>query len=157
MSAIWRLHRSHSLAAQFVTLLQSQCTALFGQSICSSKSIVLRIVFVDCTNVCFNCSQLFGEDDPDQDVSPDAEDPEAKKDGDGTHSTTETGNVVRVSTRQWVQDVKYDAAKLFNKFFYDDIKYLLTMGKNIHHNLGNKLTGVNFQRIYGRQEELQFP
>ncbi|XP_049819539.1 SUMO-activating enzyme subunit 2 [Aethina tumida] len=72
-------------------------------------------------------NQLFGEDDPDQDVSPDAEDPEAKKDGDGTHSTTETGNVVRVSTRQWVQDVKYDPAKLFNKFFHDDIKYLLTM------------------------------
>ncbi|KAJ8933532.1 hypothetical protein NQ314_013945 [Rhamnusium bicolor] len=37
-------------------------------------------------------NQLFGEDDPDQDVSPDAEDPEAKVDGE--HSVTDTGNLL---------------------------------------------------------------
>lgn len=37
------------------------------------------------------------------------------------------GNVDRVSTRQWAQDSKYDPEKIFNKLFYDDIKYLLSM------------------------------
>ncbi|XP_030760508.1 SUMO-activating enzyme subunit 2 [Sitophilus oryzae] len=70
-------------------------------------------------------NQLFGEDDPDQDVSPDAEDPEAKL--DGKNSVTDSGNIKRVSTKQWAQDVDYDAEKLFNKFFNEDIKYLLSM------------------------------
>lgn len=74
-------------------------------------------------------SQLFGEDDPDQDVSPDTEDPEAKVDGE--HSVTETGDVKRTSTHQWAQDVNYDPSQLFNKFFKTDIEYLLKMGKNI--------------------------
>lgn len=39
------------------------------------------------------------------------------------------GNVQRVSTRQWAQENDYDSPKLFNKFFQDDIKYLLSMGK----------------------------
>ncbi|XP_044764065.1 SUMO-activating enzyme subunit 2 [Coccinella septempunctata] len=70
-------------------------------------------------------NQLFGEEDPDQDVSPDSEDPEAKT--EGTHSMTESGNVKRISTRQWTQEVGYDPSKLFNKFFFDDIQYLLKM------------------------------
>ncbi|KAL1488153.1 hypothetical protein ABEB36_015111 [Hypothenemus hampei] len=70
-------------------------------------------------------NQLFGEDDPDQDVSPDTEDPEAKSEGE--NSLTESGNVKRVSTRQWIQEIGYDAEKLFNKFFMDDINYLLSM------------------------------
>lgn len=37
------------------------------------------------------------------------------------------GNVVRINTRQWAKDSNYDAETLFNKFFYDDIKYLLSM------------------------------
>lgn len=69
---------------------------------------------------------MFGEDDPDQDVSPDTEDPEAKVDGE--NSVTDTGNVKRVSTRQWIQEIDYDPEKLFDKFFLDDIKYLLSMG-----------------------------
>lgn len=72
-------------------------------------------------------SQLFGEEDPDQDVSPDSEDPDAKK--DGFHSKTATGDVQRKSTRQWAQEINYDPEKLFNKFFRDDIHYLLSMGK----------------------------
>ncbi|XP_018571091.1 SUMO-activating enzyme subunit 2 [Anoplophora glabripennis] len=70
-------------------------------------------------------NQLFGEDDPDQDVSPDAEDPEAKIDGE--HSVTDAGNIKRTSTRQWAQDNNYDPAKLFDKFFKADIEYLLSM------------------------------
>ncbi|RZC41680.1 SUMO-activating enzyme subunit 2 [Asbolus verrucosus] len=70
-------------------------------------------------------NQLFGEEDPDQEVSPDTEDPELKK--DGTFTETESGNVKRTSTRQWAQEIKYDPEKLFNKFFQDDIKYLLSM------------------------------
>ncbi|CAG9824919.1 unnamed protein product [Phaedon cochleariae] len=70
-------------------------------------------------------NQLFGEDDADQDVSPDAEDPEAKVEGE--HSATDSGNVKRTSTRQWAQDIKYEPAQLFNKFFKNDIEYLLTM------------------------------
>lgn len=69
---------------------------------------------------------MFGEDDPDQDVSPDAEDPDAKIDGE--HSVTDMGNIKRMSTRQWAQDVDYDPAKLFDKFFKADIEYLLSMG-----------------------------
>lgn len=59
-------------------------------------------------------------------MSPDAEDPEAKLGGE--HSVTESGNIKRTSTRQWVQEIDYDPSKLFNKFFRDDIQYLLKMG-----------------------------
>lgn len=72
-------------------------------------------------------SQLFGEDDPDQDVSPDTEDPEARVEGE--HSVTETGDVKRTSTHQWAQEINYDPSQLFNKFFKTDIEYLLKMGK----------------------------
>lgn len=33
----------------------------------------------------------------------------------------------KVSTRQWAQSHEYDAQKLFQKLFHDDIKYLLSM------------------------------
>nr|CAI5838702.1 unnamed protein product [Callosobruchus analis] len=71
-------------------------------------------------------NQLFGEDDPDQDVSPDTEDPEAKGEGE-EHTETETGNIKRTSTHQWAQEIDYDAAQLFDKFFKTDIEYLLKM------------------------------
>lgn len=76
----------------------------------------------------FQCSasQLFGEADPDQDVSPDTEDPEAAGDA-GTKALNNDGAVNRVSTRQWAQEIDYNPEKLFNKFFEDDIKYLLCM------------------------------
>lgn len=75
----------------------------------------------------FPYSQLFGEADPDQDVSPDTEDPEAAGDA-GTKALNNDGEVNRVSTRQWAQETEYNPEKLFNKFFNDDIKYLLSMG-----------------------------
>jgi len=78
-------------------------------------------------------NQLFGEADPDQDVSPDTEDPELGTGGEGGGSTAEEtavrsdGNVERKSTRAWAEDNDYNTQKLFQKLFCDDIKYLLTM------------------------------
>ncbi|KAB0796474.1 hypothetical protein PPYR_10535 [Photinus pyralis] len=73
-------------------------------------------------------NQLFGEDDPDQDVSPDTADPEAAGSvANNLHQSTDAGNVQRTSTRQWAQQTDYSDVKLFNKFFNDDINYLLSM------------------------------
>lgn len=82
-------------------------------------------------------NQLFGEDDPDQDVSPDTEDPEASGDAagekaagkEGDEKGGDGGNVERRSTRTWAQDNGYHTQKLFQKFFNDDVKYLLSMDK----------------------------
>ncbi|XP_020282016.1 SUMO-activating enzyme subunit 2 isoform X2 [Pseudomyrmex gracilis] len=75
-------------------------------------------------------NQLFGEDDPDQDVSPDTADPEAAdiagKEALQSESNNK-GNIDRVSTRIWAQSCDYDPEKLFTKLFHDDIKYLLSM------------------------------
>lgn len=82
-------------------------------------------------------NQLFGEADPDQDVSPDTEDPEAaaKSDGDNAGAEAEKvegeakedGNVERKSTRVWAEENDYNTQKIFAKLFCTDIKYLLTM------------------------------
>ncbi|GAB1599119.1 SUMO-activating enzyme subunit 2-like [Argonauta hians] len=79
-------------------------------------------------------NQLFGEEDPDQDVSPDTEDPELTADAGesalNTSSTTDSaGGIDRKSTRTWARDTGYDFQKLFSKLFHDDIKYLLSMEK----------------------------
>ena len=81
-----------------------------------------------------NFSQLFGEADPDEDVSPDTEDPELQGGGDKGDkpepaAEANAGNVSRVSTRQWAEESDYDAEKLFTKLFDADIQYLLTMDK----------------------------
>lgn len=75
-------------------------------------------------------NQLFGEEDPDQDVSPDTADPEAADSaGEGAlnSESNEKGNVDRISTKVWAQSCNYDSEKLFTKLFHDDIKYLLSM------------------------------
>ncbi|XP_034831088.1 SUMO-activating enzyme subunit 2 [Maniola hyperantus] len=75
-------------------------------------------------------NQLFGEEDPDQDVSPDTADPEAAGEAGASALTsegTEAGNVERKSTRAWASDTNYDPEKLFSKLFGDDIRYLLSM------------------------------
>lgn len=75
-------------------------------------------------------NQLFGEDNADEDVSPDLADPEAAGDAGKealNAESNEKGNVERVSTKQWAQNCDYLPEKLFNKFFYDDINYLLSM------------------------------
>lgn len=68
-------------------------------------------------------NQLFGETADDEDISPDVADPEAGN----QEGNTDEGDVKRVNTRQWAQDAGYDAETLFNKFFFDDINYLLSM------------------------------
>ncbi|KAK0088189.1 hypothetical protein PV325_012856 [Microctonus aethiopoides] len=76
-------------------------------------------------------NQLFGEEDPDQDVSPDTADPEAGGDIAGemamNNKYNDKGNVERKSTRLWAQSCGYNPEKLFTKLFHDDIKYLLSM------------------------------
>ncbi|XP_076752957.1 ubiquitin-like activating enzyme 2 [Xylocopa sonorina] len=75
-------------------------------------------------------NQLFGEEDPDQDVSPDTADPEATDSaaqGALNSKSNEKGNVDRISTKVWAQSCNYDPEKLFTKLFHDDIKYLLSM------------------------------
>ena len=39
------------------------------------------------------------------------------------------GNVTRVNTRQWAIDNDHDPCIIFQKLFFEDIKYLLTMDK----------------------------
>lgn len=75
-------------------------------------------------------NQLFGEEDPDQDVSPDTADPEAAGDAGSAAmqaNSTAEGNVERRSTRAWAAATSYDPEKLFSKLFGDDIRYLLSM------------------------------
>lgn len=63
-------------------------------------------------------------------MSPDTADPEAgDKAGESALAAeaNEKGNVDRVNTRTWAQQSGYDAEKIFNKLFYDDINYLLSM------------------------------
>ncbi|KAK2161656.1 hypothetical protein LSH36_112g03071 [Paralvinella palmiformis] len=78
-------------------------------------------------------NQLFGEDDPDQDVSPDTEDPELAgkiqllSALESKSKSDAIGGIERKSTRGWAQETGYDTKKLFCKLFCDDIKYLLSM------------------------------
>lgn len=66
-------------------------------------------------------NQLFGEEDADQDVSPDTADPEAALENSAV--------LQRISTRTWAKESGYDPEKIFNKLFKTDIEYLLSMEK----------------------------
>ncbi|XP_046890534.1 SUMO-activating enzyme subunit 2 [Hypomesus transpacificus] len=78
-------------------------------------------------------NQLFGEEDADQEVSPDTADPEAtwKPEETAARATAsdQDGDIKRVSTKDWARSTGYDPVKIFNKLFKDDIMYLLTMDK----------------------------
>ncbi|XP_042352344.1 SUMO-activating enzyme subunit 2 isoform X1 [Plectropomus leopardus] len=78
-------------------------------------------------------NQLFGEEDADQEVSPDTADPEAAWNPEDTAArataSEKDGDIKRVSTKEWARSTGYDPVKLFNKLFKDDIMYLLTMDK----------------------------
>ncbi|TNN55000.1 SUMO-activating enzyme subunit 2 [Liparis tanakae] len=78
-------------------------------------------------------NQLFGEEDADQEVSPDTADPEAAWNLEDTAAraaaSEKDGDIKRVSTKDWARSTGYDAVKLFTKLFKDDIMYLLTMDK----------------------------
>ncbi|XP_039989745.1 SUMO-activating enzyme subunit 2 [Xiphias gladius] len=78
-------------------------------------------------------NQLFGEEDADQEVSPDTADPEAAWNPEETAArataSEKDGDIKRISTKEWARSTGYDPVKLFNKLFKDDIMYLLTMDK----------------------------
>nr|XP_033797862.1 SUMO-activating enzyme subunit 2 [Geotrypetes seraphini] len=78
-------------------------------------------------------NQFFGEEDADQEVSPDTADPEAAwEPGEAAaraRASSEDGDIKRISTKEWAKSTGYDPVKLFNKLFKDDIQYLLTMDK----------------------------
>uniref|UniRef100_A0A3Q1GBE1 SUMO-activating enzyme subunit 2 n=1 Tax=Acanthochromis polyacanthus TaxID=80966 RepID=A0A3Q1GBE1_9TELE len=78
-------------------------------------------------------NQLFGEEDADQEVSPDTADPEAAWNPEDTAArataSEKDGDIKRVSTKEWARSTGYNPVKLFNKLFKDDIMYLLTMDK----------------------------
>ncbi|MBV99863.1 SUMO-activating enzyme subunit 2, partial [Eschrichtius robustus] len=77
--------------------------------------------------------QLFGEEDADQEVSPDRADPEASWEPmeaeARARASNEDGDIKRISTKEWAKSTGYDPVKLFTKLFKDDIRYLLTMDK----------------------------
>ena len=98
MSATLPLRRRHTLVARFATRPPNPSTASCGRNTCSSKNapfpnhcfanfndkqVLTTVLFVSLGN-----SQLFGEADPDEDVSPDTEDPEAA--GDAGQSAAES-------------------------------------------------------------------
>ena len=69
---------------------------------------------------CVYCSQLFGEADADEEVSPDTEDPEAvgtagEKAVQNQEKENVAGGIERASTRTWAEEIGYDPVKLFNK------------------------------------------
>lgn len=83
----------------------------------------------------FLYNQLFGDnDDPNnEDVTPDADDPEnVNHEEEPTTTTTTTNGHHRVSTRDWIHQEmsEFDPKRVFNKLFFDDINYLTTM-KNL--------------------------
>ncbi|XP_015751660.1 PREDICTED: SUMO-activating enzyme subunit 2-B-like [Acropora digitifera] len=67
-----------------------------------------------------DCSQLFGEADADEEVSPDTEDPEAVGTAGEKAALNEekegvVGGIERASTRTWAEEIQYDPVRLFNK------------------------------------------
>lgn len=92
--------------------------------------------------------QLFGEDDPDNDVSPQMEaevdenaSPNKHKEEAATNGRSETEkaaantngasngdkNSKHLSTREWAIKNEYDPVLLIHKLFHDDVHYLLSM------------------------------
>uniref|UniRef100_A0A669CIW1 SUMO-activating enzyme subunit 2 n=1 Tax=Oreochromis niloticus TaxID=8128 RepID=A0A669CIW1_ORENI len=106
-------------------------------------------------------NQLFGEEDADQEVSPDTADPEAAWNPEETAArataSDKDGDIKRVSTKEWARSTGYDPVKLFNKLFKDDIMYLLTMDKLWKkrkaptpldwHQLENSASGLKDQQV----------
>ena len=83
----------------------------------------------------FLYNQLFGDnDDPNnEDVTPDADDPEnVNNEQESSTTTTTTNGHHRVSTRDWIHTEmeEFEPIRVFNKLFFDDINYLTTM-KNL--------------------------
>jgi len=62
---------------------------------------------------------LFGEEDADQEVSPDRADPEASWEPmeaeARARASNEDGDIKRISTKEWAKSTGYDPVKLFTK------------------------------------------
>uniref|UniRef100_A0A4W6EGR9 SUMO-activating enzyme subunit 2 n=1 Tax=Lates calcarifer TaxID=8187 RepID=A0A4W6EGR9_LATCA len=75
-------------------------------------------------------NQLFGEEDADQEVSPDTADPEAAWNPEETAArataSEKDGDIKRISTKEWARSTGYDPCQTLQQ---DDIMYLLTMDK----------------------------
>ncbi|XP_028406695.1 SUMO-activating enzyme subunit 2-like [Dendronephthya gigantea] len=112
-------------------------------------------------------NQLFGEADADEEVSPDAEDPEAVGDAGAVANDSSKDDIQRVSTQDWAKSIEYESARLIQKFFIEDIKYLLSMDKlwkerkapipldieNLHENsLPDNENGLPDQKIWTIRE-----
>nr|XP_023697421.1 SUMO-activating enzyme subunit 2 isoform X1 [Paramormyrops kingsleyae] len=107
-------------------------------------------------------NQLFGEEDADQEVSPDTADPEASWDpaqsAARAEASNQDGDIKRVSTKEWARSTGYDPIKIFNKLFKDDIMYLLTMDKLWKKRKAPQpLNWANVQQMACSQEEASGP
>ncbi|XP_055335266.1 SUMO-activating enzyme subunit 2-like [Paramacrobiotus metropolitanus] len=119
-------------------------------------------------------NQLFGEADPDQDVSPDTADPEVHTahaaNGFGDTANGSNGENVQhksVSTRSIAEACGYNPIELFQKLFNVDIKYLLSMDKlwegrrkapvplNIHELLKHAENLPSVSAVEGQHEDKQ--
>lgn len=69
--------------------------------------------------------QLFGEDDPDNDVSPQME--HSQNSNGNSHPENNNPALKPISTRDWAVQNNYDAVILFEKLYNHDINYLLSM------------------------------
>ncbi|XP_065644204.1 SUMO-activating enzyme subunit 2 [Hydra vulgaris] len=74
-------------------------------------------------------NQLFGEYDEEAEVSPDTADPELSGEAGEQALVCDDVTAARVSTREWAKGIDFNPEKLFTKFFFNDIKYLLSMEK----------------------------
>ena len=70
-------------------------------------------------------SQLFGEADPDAEVSPDPDDPELRKENESSENNNSGKD--KISTRKWAELIDYDPEALLKKFFNEDVQYLLRL------------------------------
>lgn len=76
-------------------------------------------------------SQLFGEIDPDDDVSPETTDEtemtSLQQENGANNSDKVMEEPKRLNTRQFAEQKLYEPKALFDKLFHDDINYLLSM------------------------------
>lgn len=162
-----RSHVNRMCLAADVPLIESGTEGYLGQTFVIKKNItacyecsgptVDQKTFASCTirntpSQPIHCivwgkhlfNQLFGEDDPDNDVSPDMNDPEltnlTSNDKENMDEDIENSNLNSnengtstnnkfPSTRKWAESNNYDPLLLFDKLFRIDIEYLHKMDK----------------------------
>ena len=92
-----------------VTVMYVIVTVLFV--IVTVLYVIVTVMYVGVSvGVVHVYSQLFGELDADEDVSPDTEDPEVSGSSPEPHQP-----IRRISTREWVSSCNYHPDKLFQK------------------------------------------